>query len=442
MAGDKLIHFISRGNNTQVMTFPDEPFASYFSGNTVQICPVGALTATPYRFKARPWDLGEQETTCTTCAVGCRTVIQSSRDEVLRYQGVDSDPVNWGWLCDRGRFNFEANKSDRRLGRPMVRTESGLIETSWNTALDVAGRIIREAMDSAGPSSIGLLGGARGSNEDAFAWAQLADAMGVEYRDAQFGDGLPVEVLGLPRATIDDAANAATIILLGPDLKEELPVLFLRLRDAVDKKRSKIIEFTSVESGLSKYAWKSVRYEPGTSNTAVSTALADSEIADQLASGPVVIVVGRQNLAVPAGATIAALQTLLTGLPDGDRPAGVPARQRGRGVVGRPRTGRRRPRWARHPARRRRRQARSARAARRRPDQRLPRCRPRSPGTRRCTSDHLRRHVPVRVDAARRCGTGGSGIRREGGLHDEHRRSRVAARPAGHAVRHDRDPTG
>ena len=116
VAGDKLIHFISRGNNTQVMTFPDEPFASYFSGNTVQICPVGALTATPYRFKARPWDLGEQETTCTTCAVGCRTVIQSSRDEVLRYQGVDSDPVNWGWLCDRGRFNFEANKSDQRLG--------------------------------------------------------------------------------------------------------------------------------------------------------------------------------------------------------------------------------------------------------------------------------------------------------------------------------------
>ena len=124
-------------------------------------------------------------------------------------------------------------------------------------------------MESAGPASIGLLGGARGSNEDAYAWAQLADAMGVEYRDAQFGDGLPVEVLGLPRATIDEAANAATVVLLGPDLKEELPVLFLRLRDAAEKKRTKIVEFTSVESGLSKYAWKSVRYEPGTSNAAI-----------------------------------------------------------------------------------------------------------------------------------------------------------------------------
>jgi NADH-quinone oxidoreductase subunit G len=108
VAGDALISFTSRGNNTQVMTFPDEPFSSYFSGNTVQICPVGALTAKPYRFKARPWDLEQVESTCTTCSVGCRTVVQSSRDELVRYQGVDIDPVNWGWLCDRGRFYFEA----------------------------------------------------------------------------------------------------------------------------------------------------------------------------------------------------------------------------------------------------------------------------------------------------------------------------------------------
>ena len=135
VAGDKLIHFVSRGNDTQVMTFPDEPFASYFTGNTVQICPVGALTATPYRFKARPWDLEQVESTCTTCSVGCRVVIQSSRDELVRYQGVDSDPVNWGWLCDRGRFDFEAVNTDERLGAPLVRGESGLAETSWNGAL-------------------------------------------------------------------------------------------------------------------------------------------------------------------------------------------------------------------------------------------------------------------------------------------------------------------
>ena len=237
VAGDKLIHFISRGNDTQVMTFPDEPFVSYFSGNTVQICPVGALTAKPYRFKARPWDLAQRESTCTTCSVGCRTVIQSSRDELLRYQGVDSDPVNWGWLCDRGRFNFEAVNSDLRLAAPMVKSDTGLVTASWNAALRAAASLVTEALADGGPDSIGLLGGARGSNEDAFAWAQLADSIGISYRDAQLGDGLPAEILGLDRATIDDAATAATVILLGPDLKEELPVLYLRLRDAAEKKR-------------------------------------------------------------------------------------------------------------------------------------------------------------------------------------------------------------
>ena len=112
VAGDPLIHFTHRGNETQILTFPDEPFASYFSGNTVQICPVGALTAKPYRFKARPWDLDQTESTCTTCSVGCRITVQSSRNELLRYQGVDSDPVNWGWLCDKGRFAFEAVNSE------------------------------------------------------------------------------------------------------------------------------------------------------------------------------------------------------------------------------------------------------------------------------------------------------------------------------------------
>src|SRR6478735_1588259 len=100
VAGDPLIHFIHRGNDTEVNTFPDEPFASYFSGNTVQICPVGALTASSYRFKARPWDLDTTESTCQQCSMGCRISIDSSRDRVLRYSGVDIDPVNWGWLCD------------------------------------------------------------------------------------------------------------------------------------------------------------------------------------------------------------------------------------------------------------------------------------------------------------------------------------------------------
>ena len=316
VAGDALIHFSGRGNNTYITTYPDEPFSSYFSGNTVQICPVGALTAKPYRFKARPWDLTQQESTCTTCAVGCRTVVQSSKDELLRYMGVDSDPVNHGWMCDRGRFNFESVKSDQRVLQPMVRNGDALEAASWSTAYAHAASLILEAKAAGGAESIAVIGASRGTNEDAFAWARLGhETIGTPNVYSQMGDGVPVGLLGLDRATIDEAATATTIILLGPDLKEELPVLYLRLREAAEKKRSRIIEFAPKQTGLSRYAWRQVGYEPGTQVSAVQTALADPAIAEQLGKGSVVIVAGRANLAESSAATVAALHTVLAAAP-------------------------------------------------------------------------------------------------------------------------------
>ena len=297
VAGDKLIHFTSRGNNTQVLTFPDEPFASYFSGNTVQICPVGALTAKPYRFKARPWDLSQTESTCTSCSVGCRVVVQSSQDKVLRLQGVDSDPVNWGWLCDRGRFNFESLSSEARLESPAVRQGDQLVSTSWSAALAKAAEIIKDTVASDGAQGIGIIGGARGTNEDAFVWSQLAAAIGTPNIYAQLMDGLSADLFDLPQATIDETCSAPTIILLSPDLKDELPVLFLRVRDAVEKKRSKVIEFSPTETGMTRYAWKSVQFRTGEQAAAVATTLADPEIAAQLAKGQVVVIAGKANIA-------------------------------------------------------------------------------------------------------------------------------------------------
>ena len=298
VAGDALIHFSSRGNTTQITTFPDEPFASYFSGNTVQICPVGALTAKPYRFKARPWDLDQTESTCTTCSVGCRTVVQSSHDELLRYQGVDSDPVNWGWLCDRGRFNFEAVNSVDRLSKPLVRVDDELQPATWNAALARAAELISEAKAAGGATSIAVLGGARGTNEDAYAWARLVhDVIGTPHVYPQMADGAQINLLGFDRATIDEAASASTVILMAPDLKEELPVLHLRLRDAVQKRRTRIIEFAQKRSGLSAHAWKTFEYQAGGIAQAIATAGNDPDIAAQLGKGAVVIVAGRANLA-------------------------------------------------------------------------------------------------------------------------------------------------
>ena len=110
------IDFASRSDSSEVAVYPGQPFVSNFSGNVVQICPVGALLAKPYRFKARPWDLEQVETTCTFCAVGCRVAAQSSSDQVVRFLGVDSDPVNWGWLCDKGPLLFRSSQQPRPAG--------------------------------------------------------------------------------------------------------------------------------------------------------------------------------------------------------------------------------------------------------------------------------------------------------------------------------------
>ncbi len=331
VAGDPLIHFIDRGSNTQINTFPDEPFASYFSGNTVQICPVGALTAKPYRFKARPWDLAEVESTCTDCAVGCRVSVESSRNHVLRINGIDSDPVNWSWLCDKGRFGFEALNSEERLREPFVRNESGLFPARWADALGAAADAIR----AASPSAIGVLGGARLTNESAYAWAKLAKGIiGTDNVDAQLGDGLdPRLVFGLPAATIDEVCRpGGTVLYLGPDPKEELPVLYIRLKHAVDEDRAKIIELAPTRTGLSRHAAASIQYRPGELDRVVAALLAGDTT--DLSSGPVdgdaakiaasliaaagddlTVVIGRANLAEDPETVAAAATSIRDAVP-------------------------------------------------------------------------------------------------------------------------------
>ena len=329
VAGDPLISFIDRGFETQVNTFPGDPFSSYFSGNTVQICPVGALTATPYRFKARPWDLEQVESTCTSCSVGCRVVIQSSRNEVLRYLGVDVDAVNWGWLCDKGRFDFEAVTSSERLGGPLVRDEGLLLKpATWNEAVRRAAGSIQEGLERSGPGGFAVLGGSRLTNEDAYAWVKLAKGIiGSDNVDAQVSDGLPAEaVLGLPPATIDDACRpGGAVLLLGPDPKEELPVLFLRLRHAVLNDDVKIVELAATETGTTGLATHSLRYRPGHALALMRALLAPTDTDDEvagvapeaivaaaslLAERPVTVVLGRANLAEGAKSIAAAANVI------------------------------------------------------------------------------------------------------------------------------------
>ena len=330
IAGDPLIDFGERGGNTQVITYPDQPFSSYFSGNTVQICPVGALTASAYRFRARPWDLQTVETSCTTCAVGCRGALQSTSNRIVRLLGVDSEPVNQGWLCDKGRYGYEWVHSPDRVRAPMVRKNGELVEVSWPEALDAAAAGLQAALDARGPSSIAVLGGARGTNEDAYAWARFAKGvLATDNVDAQLGDGLPAEVvLGLPAATIADIDRARAVVLVAPDLREELPVLHLRVRRAAVELGVPVIEVAPRASGLTRDVTAVLRHAPGEAG-AMAEQFARALAGDGTASGSgsiekavsaldgrdgtIVVILGRQSLAessasvVQAAAALAAL---------------------------------------------------------------------------------------------------------------------------------------
>ncbi len=256
ISGEAEIDFAGRGEDTEVAIFPGKEFDSYFSLNTVQICPVGALTAVPYRFKSRPWDLEQIESTCQFCAVQCKLSVQSSQNEILRTLGIDSDAVNQSWLCDRGRFGFEAIYSSNRVNSPKIKKDGEFIDVSWPEAVEEVARALSVAKIANGPDSIGFIGGARLNNEGAYAFSKLAKGViGTDNVDAQLSDGIdPNLIFGLRRATINDLDQAEIVVTLCGDLREELPVLFLRLRTLVANEALLLAEFSIGETPLSQYA--------------------------------------------------------------------------------------------------------------------------------------------------------------------------------------------
>ena len=299
ISGDPLIEFKDRGNYVQVITFPNEPFASYFSGNTVQICPVGALTAKPYRFKARPWDIDGVESVSLVDAVHSRISIQTSHNEIIRIYGVDNDATNHGWLSDKDRFVHNHVQSSDRVTSPMIKENGALREASWAEAIS---RVSERLASFDGPAVAGL-GGARSTNEDAYAFSKFMRAVvGTPHLDAQLADGLdPVFATSVvSRAAINDLESVKTILLWGPDLKEELPVLYLRVRRAATELGANLVVVHPRRNGLDDVATETIRYKPGTGPDVLRKfAAGDGEYGVAralLAEGPVVALVGRTGL--------------------------------------------------------------------------------------------------------------------------------------------------
>ena len=238
ISGDPLIEFIQRGNKTQVNTFPDEPFRSYFSGNTVQICPVGALTSSSYRFKARPWDLKKVSSTSNCSSVGDSVELNVSQNKMLRILGEDNEFTNQGWLSDKGRYNFEYLHSDKRIETPLLVRNSNK-ELTINETMEL---ISNEILTSDNPN-ISFIVGHNSTNEEYYALNKFAENLNkVENEntvsninfylsDDYLYNGFFNDDYSL--GEIKDLDSADTIILWAQDIKDNLPTLYLRIKQAV-----------------------------------------------------------------------------------------------------------------------------------------------------------------------------------------------------------------
>ncbi|MCU1600372.1 MAG: nqo3, partial [Frankiales bacterium] len=264
------IELFERGALQQVAIYEDQPFESYFSGNTIQICPVGALTSAAYRFRARPFDLVSSPMVCEHCASGCALRTDHRRGKVMRRLAGDDPQVNEEWNCDKGRWAFTYATQPDRLTTPLIREDGKLREASWTEALDYAARGLALARDEGG---VGVLPGGRLTVEDAFAWSKFARvALGTNDIDARTRPGSEEE-LGFLAAhvagrylevTYADLEAAPTVLLVGFEPEEESPIVFLRLRKAVRKHGQKVTTIAALRStGATKLSATLVQTVPG-----------------------------------------------------------------------------------------------------------------------------------------------------------------------------------
>lgn len=347
VAGDPFIALVERGALQQVGIYEEQPFESYFSGNTVQICPVGALTGAAYRFRARPFDLVSTPTTCEHCASGCAIRTDHRRGTVMRRMAIADPAVNDEWNCDKGRWAFTYASTGDRFELPLVREDGELRVASWREALAVAADGLRAA------SGHGVLVGGRVSMEDAYSYAKLArEALGTQDIDfrarphsAEEARFLAEHVLGTSPetggVTYEDLGSAANVVLVGLEPEEESPIVFLRLRHGYRKAKTAVYSVAPLTTrGLSKLGGTLIPSAPGT-ETEVLQALAGEGSAEQMGGDAfaaartalrepgAVILVGERLASVPGALTAAADLASATGA----RLAWIPRRAGERGAL-------------------------------------------------------------------------------------------------------------
>jgi NADH-quinone oxidoreductase subunit G len=272
VADDPVIGFYERGRKLEIVTFSDPGFDSKWSGNTTDICPVGALTTRDFRFGARPWEMIPAASLCPHCPVGCNITFSTRREAaaggahvIKRVLPRQNEAVNEIWMCDKGRFGHHFVESPDRLKTPLVRKNGELVEATWDEALALVG----ERFKAAGAGLAGLAGD-RLSNEDLYAIRKVVTGLGGQVElNAQMGGGGLVQLLGVGQGTNFSemgnplkGAGSTAILVVAADLEEEAPVWWLRVKQAAERGATLIV-MNGRETKTERYAKYTPRYDYG-----------------------------------------------------------------------------------------------------------------------------------------------------------------------------------
>jgi NADH-quinone oxidoreductase subunit G len=273
-----------RGAHTYVSTFDGHPYVAPFSGNIVELCPVGALTSQPYRFRARPWDIEGSGSVCTLCPAQCNVTFTVRDERVLRVLGRDHAEVDDGWLCDKGRFAYQAVHVDERITQPLVRDGGVLRPVSWERALAEAAAALRRAK-----GRVGAIAGGETTNEEGFLLQRLLrEGLDSGDLDSRTGGTLALELhraLAAPavQATVPDLEFAHSVLVLDCEPVDDMPIVDLRIRKGVRRRGVKLAVATSRPSSLDPNAAAIARYAPGAGEAfvlALSAALGGGDVAE------------------------------------------------------------------------------------------------------------------------------------------------------------------